>query len=77
MANTTKSFSELAPEEQAFAGGKGGTFPKIGRRIAKNTNDAEMLKIIETLVAFHDQKTEKKQRMYKLLDDPEFPFPEV
>lgn len=60
-----------------YAGGKGGPFPKIGRRIAKNMDDAEMLKVIETLVEFHDRKTEKKQRMHKLLDDPMFPFPEV
>ncbi|MCG8684369.1 MAG: nitrite reductase [Desulfobacterales bacterium] len=60
-----------------FAGGKGGAFPKTGRRIAKNVNDAEMLNVIETLVEFHDSKTEKKQRMSKLLDDPAFPFPEV
>lgn len=60
-----------------FAGGKGGCFPQIGRRIERKADDARVLEIIDELVEFHDKKTEKKQRMYKLLSDPEFPFTEV
>ena len=61
---------------EVFAGGKGGPFPKVGRRIARKANDDEVLEIIKTLVEFHDQKTTKKQRMYKLLKDQEFPYQE-
>ncbi len=57
-----------------YAGGKGGSSPKIGQRIAKNVDENKMLESLETLVKFHDTKTTKKQRMVKLLDDPEFPF---
>jgi dissimilatory sulfite reductase (desulfoviridin) alpha/beta subunit len=62
---------------ELYAGGKGGPFPKIGRRIVKNASEERVLEVIETLVEFHDRKTVKKQRMYKLLADPEFPFVEV
>lgn len=62
---------------EVFAGGKGGPFPKIGRRIAAGVEEERVLDIIGELVAFHGQKTQKKQRMHKLLDDPAFPFAEV
>lgn len=62
---------------EVYAGGKGGSFPKIGRRIVRNASEEKVLEVIETLVEFHDRKTEKKQRMYKLLTDPEFPFAEA
>lgn len=62
---------------ELFAGGKGGPFPKIGRRILKQTSEETLLEAIHVLVDFHDRKTEKKQRMYKLLDDPEFPYQTV
>jgi dissimilatory sulfite reductase (desulfoviridin) alpha/beta subunit len=62
---------------EVFAGGKGGPFPKVARRIEKNADTQRVLDIISELVEFHDKKTEKKQRMYKLLNDPEFPFAEV
>jgi dissimilatory sulfite reductase (desulfoviridin) alpha/beta subunit len=62
---------------EVFAGGKGGPYPKLGRRIARKATESEVMEVIDTLVAFHDRKTEKKQRFHKLLDDPEFPYPEV
>ncbi|SHO42871.1 nitrite reductase [Desulfopila aestuarii] len=62
---------------EVFAGGKGGPFPKVGRRIERNCDEERMLEIIAELVEFHDQKTEQKQRMNKLLDDAEFPFAEM
>lgn len=58
-----------------YVGGKGGPNPKVGRRVLRNVSDAEILDAIETLVEFHDKKTGQKQRMVKLIDDPEFPFP--
>ena len=60
-----------------YAGGKGGPRPKAGRRIAKNVDEDAIIPIIEKLVDFHTAKTKKKQRMAKLLSDPEFPYPEV
>ena len=36
-----------------------------------------MLDIVEELIEFHDKKTKTKQRMYKLMDHPDFPFPAV
>jgi NAD(P)H-nitrite reductase large subunit len=62
---------------EIYAGGKGGPFPKAGRRIAKGADEAMVLDIIERLVAFHNAKTEKKQRFAKLMEEPDFPFPEV
>lgn len=60
-----------------FAGGKGGPAPKLGRLIKKEVDEDEMLRTIEILIDFHDSKTLGKQRMIKLLDDPDFPFPEI
>lgn len=62
---------------EVYAGGKGGPNPKKGIRIKRGATETEVVDIIETLVEFHDQKTAKKQRMFKLLNDPEFPFAEV
>ncbi len=62
---------------ELFVGGKGGPFPKIGRRMLREATEEEILAAIGVLVDFHDLKTVTKQRMYKLLDDPAFPFTEV
>ena len=62
---------------EMYAGGKGGPFPKVGIRIGRNLEYDEVLGMVETLVEFHDKKTEKKQRIFKLLTDPEFPYPVV
>lgn len=62
---------------EVFAGGKGGPFPKVGRRIAKGADEEQVLAMIERLVAFHGEKTEKKQRFAKLMEEPDFPYPEV
>ena len=55
-------------------GGKGGPYPKVGRRILRDVGEGEILDAVGKLVDFHDARTVKKQRMVKLLDDPEFPF---
>lgn len=62
---------------EVYAGGKGGPKPKMGRRIAKGIDQDRALEIMEELVDFHDQKTSQKQRLGKLLDDPDFPFVEI
>ncbi|MDR3631931.1 MAG: nitrite reductase [Desulfocapsaceae bacterium] len=60
-----------------YAGGKGGTHPKSSRRIRKDVSEDEVIRTLDTLIEFHDLKTATKQRMYKLLDDPDFPFAET
>ncbi len=62
---------------EVYAGGKGGSSPKIGIRIERKASEQRVLDIIETLVEFHDKKTKKKGRMAKLLSDSEFPFQEI
>lgn len=62
---------------EIYAGGKGGPFPKVGRRIKREASPKEVVEIIATLVDFHHEKTTSKQRMAKLLKDPDFPFAEV
>lgn len=62
---------------EVYAGGKGGPSPKAGRRIVRKATEAEALEVIERLVNFHDAHTNQKQRMFKLLDHPDFPFPQV
>ena len=57
-----------------FVGGKGGPYPKAGRRILRDVGEEEILDAIGTLVDFHAAKTPKKQRLVKLLDDQDFPF---
>jgi len=60
-----------------YAGGKGGMVPRSGIRIKKKATEQEVLDIVQTLVDFHDLKTKSKQRMSKLIKDPDFPFSEV
>lgn len=62
---------------EIFVGGKGGAFPKNGIGIEKMADEQRVLEVISDLVNFHDLKTETKQRMYKLLNEQEFPFKEV
>lgn len=62
---------------EIYAGGKGGPFPQTGKRIARRADEEQVMGIVGALVDFHNRKTEKKQRMHKLLADPEFPFPVV
>ncbi|MDH4321961.1 MAG: nitrite reductase [Desulfobulbaceae bacterium] len=57
-----------------YVGGKGGPFPKVGRRVLRDVGEAEILDAIGTMVDFHDAKTAKKQRMVKLFEEPDFPF---
>lgn len=62
---------------EIYVGGKGGAVPRNGRRIAKGVDDSQVLEVIERVVDFHDKNTTKKQRMSKLIDLPDFPYPEV
>ena len=75
--NTDLSIMATRAGYTVFAGGKGGLVPRTARRIKTWASEVEVLDILEILVDFHDKKTKTKQRMYQLLADPEFPFPEV
>ncbi|MEJ2691231.1 MAG: nitrite reductase, partial [Deltaproteobacteria bacterium] len=57
-----------------YFGGKGGTRPRVGERIVRGADDERVLDVIGQLVALHDSKPGSKLRMFKLLDDPDFPF---
>jgi len=58
-----------------YVGGKGGPHPRVGRRVLREANDEQVLAAIATLVNYHYEKTGKKQRMAKLVEEPDFPFP--
>jgi sulfite reductase beta subunit-like hemoprotein len=57
-----------------YLGGKGGPRPKIGRRVVRGANAEEILDIIGEVVAFHNNCGAKKQRFWKHLEDPAFPY---
>ena len=58
-----------------YVGGKAGVQPQAGRRILKGVNEEELLQAIENVVNFHQERTTKKQRMARLIDEPDFPYP--
>ncbi len=60
---------------EIVVGGKEGPHPKVGRKILTELTEQEVLDTVEKLVEFHDTHTNKKQRMSKLLDHPDFPWP--
>jgi NAD(P)H-nitrite reductase large subunit len=57
-----------------YVGGKMGRSPTIGRRIFRGAEEEKVLKIIDELVQFHEEKTTQKQRMCDLIDQPDFPY---
>lgn len=57
-----------------YVGGKGGPQPRVGRRVLRQAGEEEALAAIGRIVEFHNLRTAKKQRLVKLIDDPEFPF---
>ncbi len=73
--NTDISIMASRAGYTVYAGGKGGPIPRTAVTIKTKATEKEVLDIVQTLVDFHDLKTKDKQRMYKLIDDPEFPFP--
>ncbi len=60
---------------ELYVGGKAGVQPQAGRRILKGVDEEELLQAIEKVVDFHQERTPRKQRMARLIDDPDFPFP--
>lgn len=61
---------------EVYVGGKGGPYPKVGRRILRGVDENTVLDTVEKIVAFHDVHTKQKQRMRKLIDHPGFPYPD-
>ncbi len=60
-----------------YVGGKGGPQPRKGRRIGRGLSEDELMSMIEKVVDYHDKTTTRKQRMSKMITDPDFPFQEV
>lgn len=58
-----------------YVGGKGGAMPMVGKRIIRKAAAERVVDVIEQLVDFHDRKTSQKKRFYKLMQEPDFPFP--
>lgn len=59
-----------------YLGGKGGPQPKTGKRVVRSASEEEVLKIVGEVVDFHNRNTAKKQRFWKHLENPEFPYRE-
>jgi NAD(P)H-nitrite reductase large subunit len=60
-----------------YVGGKGGPHPKVGRRILREVESEQVLAAIAAIVAYHYEKTGTKQRLAKLADEADFPFPDT
>ncbi len=75
--NTDIGFFATRDGYEVYVGGKGGAFPRLGRRIARKASQKKVLDIISTLFNYHDRKTIKKQRLIKLLGEDDFPFDEL
>ncbi|MDH3328869.1 MAG: nitrite reductase [Desulfobulbaceae bacterium] len=58
-----------------YVGGKGGPLPRVGVRVARGLSEEEVVDAVGRIADFHAANTPKKQRMFKLLDKPDFPFP--
>lgn len=59
-----------------YVGGKGGPRPKVGRRVLKGVDEENVLKAVGEIIEYHQLKPVKKIRMFKLIDDPDFPYSE-
>lgn len=57
-----------------YAGGKGGPLPRVGQEVAKGLSADEAVDAVGKLADFHAANTNKKQRMFKLFDNSDFPF---
>jgi len=60
-----------------FVGGKGGSHPKIGKRVGNELTEEQVLEMMSRLVDFHDAKTQTRQRFATLIELGDFPYPEV
>ncbi len=58
-----------------YAGGKLGALPKVGRRILRRADQDRVIAVIEELVTYHYNQPGKKLRMFKLINNEDFPYP--
>jgi len=58
-----------------YVGGKGGGRPQVGRRVLRGADFDTIVEAVGRLVEYHQEKTGKKQRMFKLVDNDDFPYP--
>lgn len=59
---------------ELYVGGKAGPLPKTGKKVAKGLSEDEIIDAVGKLADFHAAKTPTKLRMFKLLDEQDFPF---
>jgi len=57
-----------------YLGGKGGPKPKAAKRVVRQADEEQVLKVIGEVVEFHNRHTAKKQRLGKHMEHPEFPY---
>jgi NAD(P)H-nitrite reductase large subunit len=57
-----------------YVGGKGGALPKTGKKVAKGLSEDEIVDAVGKLADFHAAETPKKLRMFKLVENQDFPF---
>ena len=57
-----------------YVGGKGGPLPKTGKKVAKGLSEDEIVDAVGKLADFHAAGTPKKLRMFKLVENQDFPF---
>jgi len=76
---TVKDIGVVATKKgfDLYVGGKGGVHPRPGRRVLKEVSEELLLQAVQEVVDFHQARTPKKQRMARLIDDPDFPYPEA
>ncbi len=60
-----------------YVGGKLGALPKLGRRIVRRADEDRVIAVIEELVTYHYNQPGKKLRMFKLINNDDFPYPEA
>ena len=60
-----------------YVGGKLGALPKVGRRILRRADEDRVIAVIEELVTYHYNQPGKKLRMFKLINNDDFPYPEA
>lgn len=57
-----------------YLGGKGGPKPKAAKRIMRQADEEQVLRVIGEVVEYHNRSAAKKQRIGKLMADPLFPY---
>ncbi|GAB4334879.1 MAG: NAD(P)/FAD-dependent oxidoreductase [Desulfobulbaceae bacterium] len=59
---------------ELYVGGKGGPLPRTGKRAAAGLTGEEVLEAVGRIADYHAASTPKKQRLFKLADNADFPY---